>query len=179
MLSRYVVMYIWKIISMCCLNECFFLFSAAGYVELPDVFRLGFIVAGVNALIWGVVGTFWWKFLGLYWIWWWSITKKRIPASPMMLILHYINNSGETLAALSFRSLWSKALIVRRIQSFNSLSGNLMFFPISIWMIFLVNVSVYDGTCICRNSIDFWKVRWGKHFFFATNVGNMKLALLI
>ncbi|THU66952.1 hypothetical protein C4D60_Mb05t19590 [Musa balbisiana] len=41
-------------------------YYGAGYVELPDVFRLGFIVAGVNALIWGVVGTFWWKFLGLY-----------------------------------------------------------------------------------------------------------------
>ncbi|CAL9095178.1 unnamed protein product [Musa textilis] len=41
-------------------------YYGAGYVELPDVFRLGFIVAVVNALIWGVVGTFWWKFLGLY-----------------------------------------------------------------------------------------------------------------
>ncbi|CAD5171408.1 unnamed protein product [Musa acuminata subsp. malaccensis] len=41
-------------------------YYGAGYVELPDVFRLGFIVAAVNALIWGVVGTFWWKFLGLY-----------------------------------------------------------------------------------------------------------------
>ncbi|CAL9045256.1 dicarboxylate transporter 2.1, chloroplastic [Musa acuminata AAA Group] len=41
-------------------------YYGAGYVELPDVFRLGFIVAAVNALIWGVVGTFWWKLLGLY-----------------------------------------------------------------------------------------------------------------
>ncbi|CAL9102456.1 unnamed protein product [Musa acuminata var. zebrina] len=41
-------------------------YYGAGYVELPVVFRLGFIVAAVNALIWGVVGTFWWKFLGLY-----------------------------------------------------------------------------------------------------------------
>ncbi|URE00991.1 Sodium:sulfate symporter transmembrane region [Musa troglodytarum] len=41
-------------------------YYGAGYIELPDVFRLGFIVAVVNALIWGVVGTFWWKFLGLY-----------------------------------------------------------------------------------------------------------------
>ncbi|CAN6466904.1 unnamed protein product [Victoria cruziana] len=38
----------------------------AGYVELPDVFRLGFITAVVNAVIWGTVGTLWWKFLGLY-----------------------------------------------------------------------------------------------------------------
>ncbi|XP_009380879.2 dicarboxylate transporter 2.1, chloroplastic [Musa acuminata AAA Group] len=41
-------------------------YYGAGYVELPDVFRLGFIVALINALMWGVVGTFWWKFLRLY-----------------------------------------------------------------------------------------------------------------
>ncbi|CAA7400955.1 unnamed protein product [Spirodela intermedia] len=41
-------------------------YYGAGYVELPDVFRLGFIMAAVNALIWGVVGAVWWKFLGLY-----------------------------------------------------------------------------------------------------------------
>ncbi|KAL4196455.1 hypothetical protein AMTRI_Chr04g183270 [Amborella trichopoda] len=41
-------------------------YYGAGYVELPDVFRLGFITAMFNVLIWGVVGTFWWKFLGLY-----------------------------------------------------------------------------------------------------------------
>ncbi|OAY75361.1 Dicarboxylate transporter 2.1, chloroplastic, partial [Ananas comosus] len=41
-------------------------YYGAGYVDLPDVFKLGFITAMVNALIWGVVGTFWWKFLGLY-----------------------------------------------------------------------------------------------------------------
>jgi hypothetical protein len=40
--------------------------SAAGYLELPDIFKLGFVTALINALIWGVVGTFWWKFLGLY-----------------------------------------------------------------------------------------------------------------
>lgn len=45
----------------------FFLsFVAAGYVDLPDVFKLGFVMAFINALIWGVVGSFWWKFLGLY-----------------------------------------------------------------------------------------------------------------
>ncbi|KAL6011896.1 Dicarboxylate transporter 2.1, chloroplastic [Asimina triloba] len=38
----------------------------AGYVELPDVFKLGFTMPVVNATIWGVVGTFCWKFLGLY-----------------------------------------------------------------------------------------------------------------
>ncbi|VAI75195.1 unnamed protein product [Triticum turgidum subsp. durum] len=41
-------------------------YYGAGYVDLPDVFKLGFTAAAINALIWGVVGTFWWKFLGLY-----------------------------------------------------------------------------------------------------------------
>ncbi|KAJ6814743.1 putative dicarboxylate transporter 2.1, chloroplastic [Iris pallida] len=41
-------------------------YYGAGYVELPDIFKMGFITALVNALIWGVVGGFWWKFLGLY-----------------------------------------------------------------------------------------------------------------
>ena len=40
--------------------------SAAGYLELPDVFKFGFVTALVNTLIWGVVGSIWWKFLGLY-----------------------------------------------------------------------------------------------------------------
>ncbi|KAL5714841.1 cytochrome P450-dit2 [Ranunculus cassubicifolius] len=38
----------------------------AGYVELPDIFKMGFVMSVVNAVIWGGVGTFWWKFLGLY-----------------------------------------------------------------------------------------------------------------
>ncbi|GLT64740.1 hypothetical protein SLA2020_372140 [Shorea laevis] len=41
-------------------------YYGAGYVDLPDVFKMGFIMALSNAAIWGVVGTFWWKFLGLY-----------------------------------------------------------------------------------------------------------------
>uniref|UniRef100_A0A0E0QKD4 Citrate transporter-like domain-containing protein n=1 Tax=Oryza rufipogon TaxID=4529 RepID=A0A0E0QKD4_ORYRU len=41
-------------------------YYGAGYVDLPDVFKLGFTTAAINAVIWGVVGTFWWKFLGLY-----------------------------------------------------------------------------------------------------------------
>ncbi|GKU97954.1 hypothetical protein SLEP1_g11023 [Rubroshorea leprosula] len=41
-------------------------YYGAGYVNLPDVFRIGFIMALINATIWGVVGTVWWKFLGLY-----------------------------------------------------------------------------------------------------------------
>ncbi|KAJ9552055.1 hypothetical protein OSB04_016100 [Centaurea solstitialis] len=41
-------------------------YFGAGYVELPDVFRIGFIMACINAVIWTVVGGVWWKFLGLY-----------------------------------------------------------------------------------------------------------------
>ncbi|CAN1141773.1 Dicarboxylate transporter 2.1, chloroplastic, partial [Linum perenne] len=41
-------------------------YYGAGYVELPDIFKVGFTMAAVNAVIWGVVGSFWWKFLGLY-----------------------------------------------------------------------------------------------------------------
>ncbi|ESQ31457.1 hypothetical protein EUTSA_v10003941mg [Eutrema salsugineum] len=42
------------------------LYYAAGYVDLKDMFRLGFVMALVQAIIWGFVGSFWWKFLGLY-----------------------------------------------------------------------------------------------------------------
>uniref|UniRef100_A0A804LSJ5 Dicarboxylate transporter 2.1, chloroplastic n=1 Tax=Zea mays TaxID=4577 RepID=A0A804LSJ5_MAIZE len=41
-------------------------YFGAGYVDLPDVFKLGFITAAINAVIWGVAGALWWKFLGLY-----------------------------------------------------------------------------------------------------------------
>ncbi|MFS7979239.1 putative solute carrier family 13 [Helianthus anomalus] len=41
-------------------------YFGAGYVDLPDIFRIGFTMACVNAVIWAVVGGFWWKFLGLY-----------------------------------------------------------------------------------------------------------------
>ncbi|WCJ18780.1 Dicarboxylate transporter 2.1 chloroplastic [Euphorbia peplus] len=41
-------------------------YFGAGYIDLPDVFKMGFVMAVINAIIWGVVGTFWWKFLGLY-----------------------------------------------------------------------------------------------------------------
>jgi di/tricarboxylate transporter len=39
---------------------------SAGFVDLPDVFRLGAIFAVWNVFIWTVVGGVWWKFLGLY-----------------------------------------------------------------------------------------------------------------
>ncbi|KAF1882095.1 hypothetical protein Lal_00038739 [Lupinus albus] len=41
-------------------------YYGAGYVELPDIFKYGFLMAVVNAIIWGGVGSVWWKFLGLY-----------------------------------------------------------------------------------------------------------------
>ncbi|CAJ1975985.1 unnamed protein product [Sphenostylis stenocarpa] len=41
-------------------------YYGAGYVDLPDIFKMGFIIAVVNAVIWGGVGSLWWKFLGLY-----------------------------------------------------------------------------------------------------------------
>ncbi|KAK4252794.1 hypothetical protein QN277_014336 [Acacia crassicarpa] len=41
-------------------------YYGAGYTELPDIIKIGFIMAFFNAIIWGVVGSLWWKFLGLY-----------------------------------------------------------------------------------------------------------------
>ncbi|KAL7598105.1 dicarboxylate transporter 2.1, chloroplastic [Lactuca sativa] len=41
-------------------------YYGAGYVRLPDVFKLGIIMAMINIMIWGLIGTPWWKILGLY-----------------------------------------------------------------------------------------------------------------
>ncbi|XP_014519132.1 dicarboxylate transporter 2.1, chloroplastic [Vigna radiata var. radiata] len=41
-------------------------YYGAGYVDLPDIFKMGFIMAVINSIIWGGVGSLWWKFLGLY-----------------------------------------------------------------------------------------------------------------
>ncbi|KAI9120433.1 hypothetical protein K1719_007466 [Acacia pycnantha] len=41
-------------------------YYGAGYIDLPDLFKMGLVMAFINAIIWGVVGSFWWKFLGLY-----------------------------------------------------------------------------------------------------------------
>ncbi|PWA90111.1 sodium/sulfate symporter [Artemisia annua] len=41
-------------------------YFGTGYVDLPDIFRIGFIMACINCTIWAIVGGFWWKFLGLY-----------------------------------------------------------------------------------------------------------------
>lgn len=42
------------------------IFVSAGYVDLPDVFKIGFVMALINVIIWATVGGLWWKFLGLY-----------------------------------------------------------------------------------------------------------------
>lgn len=41
-------------------------YYGAGYVELPEIFRTGFICGLLNCLLWAAVGLGWWKFLGLY-----------------------------------------------------------------------------------------------------------------
>ncbi|KAK6945771.1 Solute carrier family 13 [Dillenia turbinata] len=41
-------------------------YYGAGYMDLIDVFKMGFIMALVNILIWAAVGSFWWKIWGLY-----------------------------------------------------------------------------------------------------------------
>ncbi|MCL7051821.1 hypothetical protein MKW94_003294 [Papaver nudicaule] len=41
-------------------------YYGAGYVDLPDIFKMGAVMAVINAVIWGGVGSVWWKFLGLY-----------------------------------------------------------------------------------------------------------------
>lgn len=41
-------------------------YYGAGYVSLASVFKFGALMAVVNTLIWGVVGSLWWKFIGLY-----------------------------------------------------------------------------------------------------------------
>ncbi|XP_076893535.1 dicarboxylate transporter 2.1, chloroplastic-like [Bidens hawaiensis] len=41
-------------------------YYGAGYVKLPDVFKLGIVMAFINIIIWGLIGSPWWKILGLY-----------------------------------------------------------------------------------------------------------------
>ncbi|KAJ6814881.1 putative dicarboxylate transporter 2.1, chloroplastic [Iris pallida] len=41
-------------------------YYGSGYLRLPDIFRIGILTALFNILIWGLVGSFWWKVLGLY-----------------------------------------------------------------------------------------------------------------
>lgn len=41
-------------------------YCGGGFVKLPDVFRLGILMALFNISIWVLVATPWWKILGLY-----------------------------------------------------------------------------------------------------------------
>lgn len=41
-------------------------YCGGGFVKLPDVFRLGIMMALINISIWILVATPWWKILGLY-----------------------------------------------------------------------------------------------------------------
>ena len=38
----------------------------AGYVSVTEWWKLGFIFSIINICIWGIVGAFWWKLIGIY-----------------------------------------------------------------------------------------------------------------
>jgi len=42
------------------------IFFAGGYVDQGTWWRIGFLVMLLNLLIWGTIGSLWWKVLGLY-----------------------------------------------------------------------------------------------------------------
>ncbi|KAK1423762.1 hypothetical protein QVD17_19070 [Tagetes erecta] len=41
-------------------------YYGAGYVKLPDLFKLGIMMAIINITIWVLIGSLWWKILGFY-----------------------------------------------------------------------------------------------------------------
>lgn len=41
------------------------MYYGANYVTLQEIFKYGAVVAVFNILIWGSVGSLWWKFIGL------------------------------------------------------------------------------------------------------------------
>ncbi|KAI5081691.1 hypothetical protein GOP47_0001434 [Adiantum capillus-veneris] len=41
-------------------------YYGAGYVELPEIFKTGFLCAICNCVLWVAVGLVWWKVIGLY-----------------------------------------------------------------------------------------------------------------
>ena len=41
-------------------------YYGAGYLDLKEVFSIGGIMVVVNALLWGVAGSIWWKICGFY-----------------------------------------------------------------------------------------------------------------
>ncbi len=42
------------------------MYIGSGYLTLPDVFKYGALFSVVNLTLWAVVGSVWWKVLGLY-----------------------------------------------------------------------------------------------------------------
>ena len=41
-------------------------YYGANFLSLQEIFRVGALFAVVNLVIWGGVGSFWWKLVGLY-----------------------------------------------------------------------------------------------------------------
>ena len=41
-------------------------YFTAGYVDMPDWFKMGAVMGVIHFLIWAVVGGIWWKVIGLY-----------------------------------------------------------------------------------------------------------------
>ena len=41
-------------------------FFGAGYVRQGDWWRIGFLISMLNLIIWLVLGTWWWKLIGLW-----------------------------------------------------------------------------------------------------------------
>ena len=41
-------------------------FYGSGYYDMGTTFKIGGVVGVTNLLIWGIVGGFWWKIIGLY-----------------------------------------------------------------------------------------------------------------
>lgn len=41
-------------------------YYGAGYLTLPEVFKFGGLMAVLNFVLWAVVGSAWWKALGLF-----------------------------------------------------------------------------------------------------------------
>ena len=42
------------------------MYYGAGYLDLKEVFSIGGVMVVVNALLWGVAGSIWWKICGFY-----------------------------------------------------------------------------------------------------------------
>lgn len=41
-------------------------YFGAGYINLSDLLRIGILIALINILIWGLIGSFWWKIFRFY-----------------------------------------------------------------------------------------------------------------